>query len=102
MTKSFEELVNAPVPVLVDFWGTWCAPCRAMHPVLDELEAEMGERVRIVRIDVDEHLDLAVSMKVMGVPMFVVFKNGQELWRDAGVLSKETLRKAIEAAEQTT
>jgi len=100
MTKSFEELVNAPVPVLVDFWGTWCAPCRAMHPVLDQLEAEMGERVRIVRIDVDEHLDLAVRMKVMGVPMFVVFKNGQELWRDAGVLSKETLRKAIEAAEQ--
>lgn len=101
MTKSFEELVNAPVPVLVDFWGTWCAPCRAMHPMLDELEAEMGERVRIVRIDVDENIDLAVHMKVMGVPMFVVFKNGQELWRDAGVLSKETLRKAIEAAEQT-
>lgn len=100
MTKSFEELVNAPVPVLVDFWGTWCAPCRAMHPVLDELEAEMGDRVRILRIDVDEHIDLAVSMKVMGVPMFVVFKNGQELWRDAGVLSKERLRKAIEAAEQ--
>lgn len=102
MTKSFEELVNVPVPVLVDFWGTWCAPCRAMHPILDELETEMGERVRIVRIDVDEHLDLAVRMKVMGVPMFVIFKNGQELWRDAGVLSKETLRKAIEAAEQTT
>ncbi|GAB4496240.1 MAG: hypothetical protein OHK0019_27550 [Saprospiraceae bacterium] len=71
-----------------------------MHPVLDELEAEMGDRVRILRIDVDEHIDLAVSMKVMGVPMFVVFKNGQELWRDAGVLSKERLRKAIEAAEQ--
>lgn len=99
MEPSFESLLHSPTPVLLDFWGTWCAPCIAMHPILDELEAEMGNRVRIVKIDVDEHTDLAVRMKVMGVPMFMVYKNGQELWRDAGVLSKETLRKAIEAAE---
>lgn len=98
--QSFESLINSPTPVLLDFWGTWCAPCITMHPILDELEAEMGDRVRIVKIDVDEHTDLAVRMKVMGVPMFIVFKNGQELWRDAGVLPKETLRKAIEAAEK--
>ncbi|HRI62119.1 MAG TPA: thioredoxin family protein [Saprospiraceae bacterium] len=99
MEFSLEEITNSPTPVLLDFWGTWCAPCIGMHPILDELEAEMGDRVRIVKIDVDEHTDLAVRMKVMGVPMFMVYKNGQELWRDAGVLSKETLRKAIEAAE---
>lgn len=99
MEPSLDELIQSPTPVLLDFWGTWCAPCRAMHPVLDELQAEMGERVRIVRIDVDEHTDLAVRMKVMGVPAFMVFKNGHEYWRDAGVLSKEMLRKAIESAE---
>ena len=100
MKSSFEELINSPTPILLDFWGTWCAPCRTMHPILDELGAELGDRVRIVKIDVDEHTDLAVRMKVMGVPMFIVYKNGQELWRDAGVLSKETLRQAIEAAEK--
>jgi thioredoxin 1 len=102
MKSSFEELVNAPTPVLVDFWATWCGPCRAMHPVLDALKAEMGDRVRIVKIDVDKNIDLAVRMKVMGVPTFMLYKNGHELWRDAGVLSKEALRKAVESAEKAT
>ncbi len=100
MKSSFEELVNSPTPVLVDFWATWCSPCRAMMPMLDELKAEMGDRVRIVKIDVDQNIDLAVRMKVMGVPMFVLYKNGRELWREAGSLPKETLRQAIEAAER--
>lgn len=72
-----------------------------MHPVLDALKAEMGDRVRIVKIDVDKNTDLAVQQKVMGVPMFVVYKNGRELWREAGVLSKDALRRAVEAAEKT-
>ncbi len=100
MNASFEELVHSPTPVLVDFWATWCAPCVAMMPLLDELKAEMGDRVRIVKIDVDKNLDLAVRMKVLGVPMFVLYKNGRELWREAGSLPKATLRQAIEAAEK--
>lgn len=72
----------------------------AMHPVLDELQAELGTRVQILKVDVDEHLDFAVEMKVMGVPTFMLYRDGQELWRQPGVLTKASLKKVIEAAEQ--
>jgi thioredoxin 1 len=101
MENKLDQLAaGSPVPVLVDFWATWCGPCKAMHPVLDELEAEMGDRVRIVRIDVDEELDLAVSMNVLGVPTFILYHNGRIFWRQAGVFTKESLRTVIEAAEK--
>ncbi len=95
MKSTFQDLIQSDTPVLVDFWATWCGPCKTMHPVLDDLKAELGERVRIVKIDVDKNLDLAVQMKVMGVPTFALFRNGQELWRDAGVFSKEQLKNVV-------
>lgn len=69
-----------------------------MQPVLDDLKSEFGERIRIIKIDVDKNTDLAVQMKVMGVPTFMLFQNGEELWRQPGVLTKEALKKVIEAA----
>ena len=95
MKSTFQELIQSETPVLVDFWATWCGPCKTMHPVLDELQSELGGRVRIVKIDVDQNLDLAVQMKVMGVPTFALFQKGQELWRDAGVFSKEHLKNVV-------
>lgn len=85
--------------VLLDFHATWCGPCRAMVPVLDALKDDLGDRVHIYKIDVDENTDLAVQMKVMGVPTFVLFRQGQEVWRQPGVLTKEALINVIEAAD---
>ena len=99
MMLTFEQMVDSETPVLVDFFATWCGPCRAMLPVLDELQDEMGERLRIVKIDVDEDTDLAVRMKVMGVPTFMLYRKGRELWRQPGVFTKEALKKIIETAE---
>ncbi len=100
ISSPTEALNRAETLVLLDFFATWCSPCMAMHPVLDELQAELGTRVQILKVDVDEHLDFAVEMKVMGVPTFMLYRDGQELWRQPGVLTKASLKKVIEAAEQ--
>ncbi len=69
-------------------------------PVLTDLKAELGERIRIVKIDIDKNTDLAVQMKVMGVPTFMLYKNGQQLWQQAGTLTKDALKRVIESAEK--
>ena len=99
MESSLETLVHSEKLVLLDFHALWCGPCRAMMPVLDALESEMGDRLQIVKIDVDEHTDLAVQMNVMGIPTLMLYQHGKELWRQPGVLTKAALTQVIEAVE---
>jgi thioredoxin 1 len=95
---KFNDIVKSSTPTLVDFHATWCGPCQAMHPVMDRLKNEMGSQVRILKIDVDKNPDVANKFKVRGVPTFVLFKNGEILWRQSGGMDINTLKSKIKAA----
>jgi thioredoxin 1 len=93
--KSFNELINSEVPVLVDFFATWCGPCQMLAPILKQVKDNLGERVSIIKIDVDKNQALASQYQVRGVPTMMLFQNGKQLWRQSGVLSKEEIIQVI-------
>lgn len=92
---TFHEIINQNKPVLVDFFATWCGPCKAMQPVLDELKTRAGESASIIKIDVDKNQQLAANYQVRGVPTLILFKNGTSVWRQSGVVAAADLEKLI-------
>lgn len=92
---KFKEIVQSETPTLVDFFATWCGPCKAMQPVLDQLKSDLGEKVRIIKIDIDKNQEVAEKFKVKGVPTFVLFKKGEIIWRQSGGMSLQTLKDKI-------
>lgn len=95
MNNSFDTIVNNEKPVLIDFYATWCGPCKMLAPVLKEVKDTLGDRVSIIKIDVDKNQELAAKYQVRGVPTMMLFQKGQQLWRQSGVLSKEDIVKII-------
>ena len=93
--KSFQELINSDKPVLVDFYAEWCGPCKAMMPTVKEVADTLGEHAKVIKIDVDKNLNLAQHFKIMGVPTFIIFQNGEVKWKQPGVLTKAQLLEAI-------
>lgn len=90
--KNFQEdVLNQEIPVLVDFFATWCGPCKMLAPVLEELDAEYGERIKIVKIDIDKHIELARQFRVATVPTMMIFENGEAKETVIGYHSKEEL-----------
>ena len=89
-----EEVLNSPVPVLIDLWAPWCGPCRMMSPVIDEL-AETAESFKVGKVNVDEQMEIAASLGVRSIPTLVVFKNGEAAARSVGVQSKEQVLALI-------
>ena len=95
MKGKFDALVSQDQPVLVDFYADWCGPCKTLAPILKEVKAELGDAVKIVKIDVDKNQELAGKYQVRGVPTMILFKNGQQLWRQSGVLQKAEIIQVI-------
>ncbi len=94
--EKFEELILSETPVLVDFYATWCAPCRNMHPVLEELKKEMGENLRIAKIDVDKHETLASEQRIQSIPALILYKHGKLLWKHNGFITLAQLKENVE------
>ncbi len=94
---SFNDLIKGQKKVLVDFHATWCGPCKMMTPILKELKEELGNDVRIVKIDVDKNQGLAQKYQVRGVPTIMLFQEGKVLWRQSGVVSAPQLKQVIQA-----
>lgn len=93
--NTFNDLINSEVPVLVDFFATWCGPCKMLAPVLKGVKENMGERVIILKIDVDKNKDLAAQFQVRGVPTLLLFQNGEQIWRQSGLLTKNQIIRTI-------
>ncbi len=93
--EKFQDVINSEKPVLVDFFATWCGPCKMMHPVLEELHAKIGDKARIIKIDIDKNEQLAASFNVRSVPTFMIFKNGNMEWREAGMQPLDKLEQLI-------
>jgi thioredoxin 1 len=95
MNNTFQDIINSEKPVLIDFYATWCGPCQMLGPILKQVKDSLGERVSIIKVDVDKNQELAAMQQVRGVPTMMLYQNGQQLWRQSGVLSKEEIIQII-------
>jgi thioredoxin 1 len=96
MKSSFSTLIADETPTIIDFFATWCGPCRAVSPILEDLKSDLGDGVRIFKIDVDNNQGLASAYNVKSIPTIMIFKNGELKWRESGVPSKAKLKSILE------
>lgn len=95
--ESFNDVISSGQLVLVDFYATWCGPCKTMHPVLQELKQRLGDQIRILKIDVDRYQNTAAQYQIQSVPTLMLFRNGQPLWRQSGALPLPALLEQVKA-----
>ncbi|MBW3469735.1 thioredoxin [Arthrospiribacter ruber] len=100
--KTFSELIDGDTPILVDFYATWCGPCKMMQPILEDTSRQLGEAVKIIKVDVDKNQLAANKYQVRGVPTLILFHKGKILWRQSGVVPAHQLTTIIRQNTQVT
>lgn len=95
MKSNFNAIINSETPVLIDFFADWCGPCKMLAPILKQVKDDLGEQIKIIKIDVDENQMLASKYQVRGVPTMLLFKGGKQVWRQSGVLQKDQIISVV-------
>jgi thioredoxin 1 len=95
MKGKFDSLIQDNRPVIVDFHAIWCSPCKMQSPILKEVAAELGDKIRVIKIDVDQNNEIAGKYNIQSVPTLIIFKNGKQVWRHSGVVSKNQLYNVL-------
>jgi thioredoxin 1 len=95
MRGKFDSIINDSRPVIVDFHALWCSPCKMQSPILKEVAGELGDKVRVIKIDVDQNPEISSRYSVQSVPTLIIFKNGKLIWRQSGVATKSQLKDIL-------
>lgn len=93
--ETFNEIIQGELPVLVDFFATWCGPCKAMTPIVESLGKELNGKARVIKIDIDKNQAVANQYQIQSVPTFLIFKKGKIVWRQSGGMDKNTLLQHV-------
>jgi thioredoxin 1 len=91
MKGKFDSIIHDIRPVVIDFHALWCSPCKIQSPILNEVANELGDRIRVIKIDIDQNSEIASRYNIKSVPTLIMFKNGKQIWRQSGVVSKKQL-----------